>query len=69
MLIKKGNNSLNKKEKIIGITNLKDKHDAFKRYVNLQIQKTKNLLNKKPDNEIMLNYLKQLAEIAEELNI
>ena len=69
MLIRQGNDSLNEKEKIFGRTNLKDKHDAFKRYVNLQIQKTKNLLNKKPDNEIILNYLKQLAEIAEELNI
>lgn len=69
MLIREGRDNLNEKEIIFGKTNLKEKHAAFKLYIAAQIQKTKNLLSKKPDNEKMANYFKQLAEIAEELNI
>ena len=69
MLIISGKDSLTQKEKIFGRTNLQEKHDDFKQYITVEIQKTKNLLNKKPDNEKMANYLKQLAEIAEELDI
>ncbi|MBQ9715241.1 MAG: SAM-dependent methyltransferase [Clostridia bacterium] len=67
LVLGKGQDTLTEMQKHFGKTNLEQKHDDFVSFVRCEIAKTKKLLNKKPDNQKMVDKLALLTSVEKEL--
>ena len=67
IVLEQGQDNLDEMQKHFGKTNLLQKHDDFVNYVRCEIAKTQKLLNKKPDNQKMVDKLALLTSVEKEL--
>ena len=67
LVICPGSDNLTDMQKHFGKTNLEQKHQDFVDYIKSEIAKTKKLLNKKPDNQKMIDKLELLSSVEKEL--
>ena len=67
IVLQQGQDNLDEMQKHFGKTNLLQKHDDFVNYIRCEIAKTQKLLNKKPDNQKMVDKLALLTSVEKEL--
>ena len=67
LVICPGSDNLTDMQKHFGKTNLEQKHQDFADYIRCEIAKTQKLLNKKPDNQKMMDKLALLSSVEKEL--